>query len=311
MKARFSFGDAFAAPFVLLLRRPLYLLVWGLLMMALTVATYSLMVPFFAAMPFGGGSEAAFEAYVQEATRFSAAINGMNVLMYLVMLMTWTAAGRAVLSPGRGDRFLFLRIGMDEVRVAVVMIAVFVGWYLALLVLVLLGAGIGLLLWAANEQAAVLTVLIYGLAVAVASIWALVRVSLIAPASLILKQFAFAEGWALARGQVWKLIGLNILVWLVYVVGMILVYALVGGILVAGFLGQGLEWPDPVSTGADLVPLLQPMIVPGLLALIPMSLGFGWVMGLYAAPGIVAARQLLDGAPIVEDGRGPHTIEAV
>ena len=311
MKARFSFGDAFAAPFGLLRRKPHYLFAWGLLMMALTALTYSLMIPIFAAIPLDGDSEAAMEAYLQGSAQLGAAINGLNLLMYLVMLLIWTAAGRAVLSPGRGDRFLFLRIGMDEVRVAVVMIAVFVGWYLALLVLVLIGAGIGLALWATNEQAAVVTLLIYGLIVVVASIWAFVRVSLIAPASLILKSFAFAEGWALARGQVLKLLGLNVLIWVVYVLGMIAFYGVAVGIVVGGFFGQGLEWPSTIASGADLEPLLQPMIVPGLLALLPMSLGFGWVMTLYAGPAVVAARQLLDGAPIVEDARPADTIEAL
>ncbi|WGM31601.1 hypothetical protein KKHFBJBL_01848 [Brevundimonas sp. NIBR11] len=34
MKPSFSFSDALSAPFAMLRRRPLYLFVWGLLMMA-------------------------------------------------------------------------------------------------------------------------------------------------------------------------------------------------------------------------------------------------------------------------------------
>ena len=310
MKPRFSFNDAVSAPFGLLRRRPLYLLVWGLLMVAVTAAMYSLMIPILAAIPFGDGSEAAAEAYVQEVSRFTGVINGVSLLSYLVMLLIWTAAGRAVLSPGRGDRFLFLRTGMDEVRVAVAVVGIFIGWYVALLILILIGVGIGMALWAVNEQAAVVTLIGYGLLIFAASIWALIRLSLVAPASLILKRFAFAEGWTLARGQVWKLIGLNLVVWVVYMLSAILMYAVVVGILAAGFFGQGLTWPSDVQSVADLEPVFRPMIAPLALTAIPLALGFGWVMALYAAPSVIAARHLLDGPPISGDAPPADTLQA-
>ncbi|MFC5343286.1 hypothetical protein ACETK8_07600 [Brevundimonas staleyi] len=316
MKPSFSFNDALGAPFVMLKRRPLYLFVWGLMMVAVTVAIYALLVPMFAALPFDQADNPAFmDQYMVEMSRFSPAINGMNLLVYLLMLVLWTAAGRSALSPGRGDRFLFLRLGMDELRVAVAILAVFMGWYIALVILILIGVGLAMALWAANEAAAVVVVMIYGLIVFIGSIWALVRVSLIAPASLILKTFAFTQGWALARGQVWKMIGLNLLVWLIYMISVILMYAVVGGILAAGFFGQGLSWPSDVRTVADLEPVFRAMIAPLALTGIPQAMGFGWVMALYAAPNVVAARQLLDGvpapAPMAEDAPPADTLHIV
>jgi hypothetical protein len=152
-------------------------------------------------------------------------------------------------------------------------------------------------LWGSGREAVAIGLIVYGLVVFVASIWILVRTSLMAPASLILKRFAFAEGWAIARGQVWKLVGLNLVVWVIYMLSFILMYAVVGGLLFAAFVGQGLTWPDSIDTLADLEPMIRPMIIPALLALIPLSLGYGWAMALYAAPGVRAARQLLDGVP--------------
>lgn len=314
MKPSFSFNDALSAPFVMLRRRPLYLFVWGLMMTALMAAMYALLIPIFSALPFDQAENTAvMDQYMLEMSRFSIAINGMNVLVYLAMLLIWTAAGRAALSPVRGDRFLFLRLGMDEVRVAVVIIAVFFGWYIAFLSLVLIGVGLALALRAVSEPASVIVVLVYGLAVFIASIWALVRLSLMAPASLILKRFAFVEGWRLAGGQVWKLIGLNLLVWVIYMVSLILMYAVVGGILVAGFLGQGLTWPSRVDAVADLGPVFGAMTGPLALTAIPLAFGFGWIMVLYATPNVIAARQLLDGvpapAPIVEDAPPIDTLE--
>lgn len=316
MTPGFSFNDAVGAPFLLLRRRPLYLFVWGLMMMALVAAMYSLLIPLMASMVGSASGEEAFDTYLMESIRLQAAINGMNIVMYLVMLLTWTAAARATLSPGRGDRFLFLRLGMDEVRVAVTVVAVFIGWYIALLVLILLGVGIGAALWSSSQATAVGVLIVYGLLVFALSIWGWLRVSLIAPASLILKRFAFAEGWALARGRMWKLLGLNLVVWLIYMVSLILMYALAGAILVGSFFGQGLQWPAQVESYADVQPLIQAMIVPALVTLIPFSIVFGWVMALYAAPGVVAARQLLDGVPtapvgpILEDAPPVDTLQS-
>ena len=316
MKPSFSFNDALSAPFAMLKRRPLYLFVWGLMMVGLMAALYAIMIPAFAALRLDQAGEPAFmDQYILEMSRFSAAINGMNVLMYLGMLVLWTAAGRSTLSAGRGDRFLFLRLGMDEVRVAVTFVAVFVGWYIAIVVLALIGVALALALWPSGEATAVGVVMVYGLIVFLGSIWALVRVSLIAPATLILKRFAFSEGWALARGQVWKLIGLNLVVWVIYMVGLILLYAVVGGILAAGFFGRCLLWPSGLETVADLEPLFRSMIAPLAITALPVALGYGWIMALYAAPQIIAARQLLDGnpapAPIVEDAPPADTLQPV
>ena len=315
MKPRFSFSDAVGAPFVQLRRRPLYLFVWGLMMMALIAVLYSLLIPAMGSMIGAADRKEAFDIYMLEAVRLQAALNGMNLLIYLVMLLTWTAAARATLSPGRGDRFLFLRVGMDEVRVAVSVVAVFLAWYIALLVLILIGVGIGAALWSSGRSIAVGVLIVYGLLVVALSIWGWLRVSLIAPASLILKRFAFGEGWALARGQMWKLLGLNLVVWLIYMVSVILMYAVAGAILVGSFFGQGLEWPAQIDRYADVQPLVQAMTVPALATLIPLSIVYGWVMALHAAPVVIAARQLLDGVPatpvgpIVEDAPPVDTLQ--
>lgn len=298
MKPVFSFNEALTAPFVLLRQRPVHLFVWGLLMVALAGGVSALLIPSLAAMPLGSTErQAALDIYLEESIRLQAMVNALNVLGYLIMLVTWTAAGRATLSPGRGDRFLFLRLGMDEVRVAVVMIAVFAGWYIALLLLILLGAAIGAALWGWDRPIVIGGLVIYGLVLLVASVWLLVRTSLIVPASLILGRFAFAEGWAITRGQVWKLAGLNLVLWIINLLSVIPFYALAGAILAAGFFGQGLIWPTRIETLSDLEPVIRPMMVPALVALIPLAFHSGWIRALQTAPGVRAARQLLDGTP--------------
>jgi Na+-driven multidrug efflux pump len=143
MKPRFSFGDAIGAPFVLIRQRPLAVFVWGSLMIAMAAAIYSLILPAFLSLPLEAGAQEAWNAYTVEMLQLQALSNGLSLLMYLMLLVIFNAAGRAALSPGVRDRFLFMRLGMDEVRVAVVVVGTFLGWYIALLVLILLGVGIG------------------------------------------------------------------------------------------------------------------------------------------------------------------------
>lgn len=104
-----------------------------------------------------------------------------------------------------------------------------------------------------------------------------------------------------------KLIGMQIVVWVIQMLVYLAVFLAVGAILAAGFFGQGLSWPEVVESPRDLLPLVRPMIAPALLALLPLSFAYGVLIALMAAPAIRAARQLLDGTPstprpIVQDG---------
>lgn len=187
---------------------------------------------------------------------------------------------------------------MDELRVAVVYVACFIGWYVVVLVTVLIGVALGFAIWSSSHAAAIITMGLYGLGVLVGATWLFLRLTLIAPVSLIVKDFAIAQGWSLSKGQVWKLLGLNLLTWLISIVVGLGLYLVIGAILVAGVFGLGLSWPQAVETPADLIPLARRLLVPGAVVLIPLALYQGWVLALNAAPAIVAARQLLDGVAV-------------
>ena len=299
MKPTFSIGQALGAPFRLARRRPVSMFLWGAIVTAAMVGVYAMSIPLFANLPLGEGqADEALAEYIRQSHVSAAGINAMTPLMYLAMLLGWTAAGRATLSPGKGDGLAFLRIGMDEVRVAVVYVGWFLIWYIGLIVLVMIGVALGFAIWFIDQTAAIVVGVVFGLGVAVLATWLWLRLSLIAPATLILKTFAFTEGWALTRGQVWKLLGLNLLKWLISIPLELVLYVLVAAILVGAFFGQGLAWPADVRTVADLEPLLRAMLPAGAVALIPFAGLYGLILALNAAPSIVAARQLLDGVPL-------------
>jgi hypothetical protein len=190
---------------------------------------------------------------------------------------------------------------MDEVRVVVVYVAWFLGWYIALVLLLGIGAAIAFAVWSSSREGALITAGVYGLVVLIGAVWLWIRLSLIAPASLILKDFAFAQGWAITRGHVLKLLGLYVLRWLVSILSAIVIYGIVGIVLAVGFFAQGLTWPDRIDTLADFEPLVRPMLVPAAVALLPAALGWGFAFALSAGPLVVAARQLLDGSPVGAD----------
>ncbi len=316
MKPSFSFRDALNAPFVLIRRRPLTVFVWGVLMTVLIGALYAVFLPVFANVPLGDDA-AASQAYMSQMMAMSAASNGLSLLMYLVMLVVFNAAGRATLAPGTRDRFLFMRLGMDEVRVAVTIVAIFIGWYVALIILIVIGVVLGIALWPVSEFAAVISVLLYGLAVVILALLGWARVCLIAPATLVLGRFAFEEGWTIAKGQVLKLVGLNLAIWLIYMLAYIVLAAIVALILIGGFMGQGLSWPEHIDRLQDLMPVVRPMLIP-LAATVPIfTFAYGAYIALVAAPFVRTARQLLDGAPVnpvtrTDVGREPddtlHTV---
>lgn len=309
----FSFGDALGAPLVLIRRQPLAVFAWGALMTALAVAMYSLLLPAFLDLPIGAGDgQVVMDAYSQEMLELQAISNGMTLMGYVAMLVGYNAVGRATLAPGRKDRFFFMRLGMDEVRVAMVVVACFVGWYVGVLILALVGVAIGFLAWSMGGETAVIGwAIVYGLALLVAALWAWARILLLAPATLILRRFAFVEGWALARGQVWKLVGLNVVIYLIYFGVYLAVGLAVLAILAAGFFAQGLTWPTDVQTPADLMPLVRSMIVPMLLTLPILALAYGVMMTLWAAPSVRATRLLLDNGPSAGDVRVSDALQPV
>lgn len=216
--ARFSIGTAIGDAFGLIRRRPLSVWVWGLLLVAPSAATFGLMLPMMgemiANMPEaaadGGMSDPAFA----EMMRFQAVSWLLNLIQLALTVLVYTAIMRAVLRP-RESAFFSLRLGMDELRVAVVGVAVIVGLYVAMIVMALIGVGIGFGVWGLGAPLS-WTIIIGMVVVAILAIWlGMARISLIAPASVLYRSFAFPEGWRLARKQAGPLFGMMMLLVLI------------------------------------------------------------------------------------------------
>lgn len=311
----FSIMEAAGEPFRLVARRPLATLAWGLVMLVPVVGTIALMIPMFAEMAAMGAfdPETASEP-VMFGEDFAAMMQFqmwsglLNLVQILSMLLVTTAIVRAVFAGRKGDGAAFLRIGMDEFRVAVVGVAIGVGIYLLTILTVLFAVALGFGFWAVGDP---WRWLIYaGLAGAVVIglllLWG--RLSLLAPASIHHKDFAFVEGWKMGRGQSWRLLGL--LVVLILICLLIGVAFLVLAAVVLGIVGGGMAaFSDPDAIEAWFLSLPErPLVLAGAgaILLLPMAWLQGFSQALMTAPyAHVAAR--LAPAPISTDtGAAPE-----
>lgn len=301
---RFSIGTSIGAGFGLIGRRPFAVFVWGLLMVAPMFGALGLMLPamgeMFANMPdaeAGAAADTAFpDGMVAQMMQFQMASLLANLGQYVGMAIVYTAIFRAVLRPAERS-FFSVRVGMDELRVAVAGLAIGIGIYIVMIFAVLLCVALGFGLWAQGEAVALWTCGIVGLAMVIALLWGLARVSLIAPASVLYRDFAFAQGWKLAAGKGWPLLGMQLLIGLmifaIYIVAIIIVALAAGGLIAA--TGSALEGagPDanPFEGMSAWMAVNWPWLVVGGLVL---SWVYGAFMTLMIAPFASACRQLAE-----------------
>lgn len=209
MTQGFLIGDALTDGFRLIGRKPLNVMAWGILLTLPVLLSAFLVIDMIASI--GVDAMAAEEpgpeafAAIMRVQALSGLLNLSQVCVYVLVI---AAVCRAVLWPGRAPGRIFdLRVGMDEARVAVACVAIMIGCYGVLFVILLLAFAFGAALWMVSEAAAMSLGVIVGLAGLVGVAWAALRASMIIPASVGLKDFAFVDGWRLTKGRVAPLLG--------------------------------------------------------------------------------------------------------
>jgi hypothetical protein len=167
------------------------------------------------------------------------------VLAAAILLLAVLTAGiyRLVLRP-QEPGFAHLKLGADEVRLALVHLLLFaigMAFLFAIDILVAVGrkadAGVG---------AVVLPVV--GLIAAVLMIWVGVRLSLATPMAFAERRFSLRAAWTLTRGRFWSLFGMIVLAVIFYVMIWILI-SIIGYLFVT--LAGG---PDALTNVGNLAP---------------------------------------------------------
>ena len=285
---RFSIGASIGDGFGLITGRPLSVFVWGLLLLAPTFGSVALILPamgeMFATLPASEAS-AADDAFTDQmfAAMMQLQLVSMllNIGQLVIMAIVYTAIFRAVLRPAERG-FFSLRLGMDELRVAVVGLAIGVVLYIAMIVIALIGAALIFALWSTDSTLGAWGLGLYVLLALVGVCWAMARVSMMAPASVLHRDFAFVEGWRLAAGKAWPLLGMMILI-------------LVGMLVFSGvWATAGSAWVADANPFPGLNAWLAANWYWVAIAAVIGSFFYGAVLALAVGPFASACRQLAD-----------------
>ncbi|WP_339914956.1 hypothetical protein [uncultured Brevundimonas sp.] len=320
--ARFAIDTAFADAFRLIRGRPISVFVWGLLVVVPVIVGLGLMMPMMGAMiveDIHGGLATGPD--FARMLQFQGLSGLLNIVQMLVLVVVYTAIMRAIVRPTE-RAFFSLRIGMDELRVAVVGLAIMVGIYAAVFALGLLGVAIGFGVWQMGAPTNWLIIVAMVL-ILVVGVWlAMARLSLLAPASVLYRTFAFAEGWKLGRGQTGRLFGMMLLLCLmILAIEMVLVMI---GMVVLGITATGMNWTEHMHDAAMWTDLedwreMTPWLIANwpwcVLLGVVLSFLYGMFVTLAVAPFASACRQLAESsvtpepAPIVQDAAPSDAVE--
>lgn len=293
-KKRFSIGEALSEPFRLATRRPFTVFIWGLL----SFAPVLLVLPMMGDIWFGDW--AAMEdaslfdpATMQDFWRLQAFGQLSNLLQMVIWVVVTAAAFRVVLRPGDAARRPFaLGLGMDELRVAVVCLAVFVGLITILVSVGLIGGGVVASVWSMGAAARAWSI---GGAIALFLLVTLIgigRASLMAPASVAEEDFAFESGWRMARGQVVRIILLSLAIWITTLLVALAAYAVIGLLGWGLWMGLGLGRPDGIDAVREMIMTDRRLWVVGAVLAVPLLWLYGLLTAITAAPYASAVRQL-------------------
>lgn len=162
------------------------------------------------------------------------------------------AIARSVLEPGK-SAFGYLRIGMDEVRVAVVSLVLAIVTWLAAVVSFGVAGGIAGFLSAADVPGAPLIMVLLFLAALAFLIWLSVRLALAIPITVAEKKFAFFDSFKVTAGRVWGLIGMAIIAFVMTMVVGILTMIIFFPITMG--MGATVDWES--LEGMNAVGIMQ------------------------------------------------------
>ena len=299
--ATFSIGQALGDAFGLMCRRPLTVLAWGALFVIPTVGFFVLLLPELAGL-IASNTFTSLEPgdplppdFVARMTRLQTWSLGANLAQGVILAVVYTAIMRAILRPQERVGFS-LRLGMDEIRVGVIGLAIMVGVYIFMVVATVLCALIALGTWFGPRDAFAPVVCLLILALLGASMFVLARLSLIAPVSVLRRDFAFDEGWDLGKGQALRLFGL-----IASVFGLVMLVEII--LLVIGLIAVGLlvDFTGPRPFDLPDNPLASMQVWAGShwiavgAGLIAACVFYGFVAVVSVAPFASACRQMTGG----------------
>jgi hypothetical protein len=239
----FSATDAVFEGFRVVRRQPLTLVFWSLFYAAIMVAAFAMIGP--SLIGFVTATEQLEQSGAAPTLEDFAPLFQMMGLLFAVLLpvsliasaMIYAAIARSVLRPGE-SAFGYLRLGMDEVRVLVVSVVLFLVFMVLMAVSSgLIGVAVGMTV-AAEAPALWLLVVLLVLATIALFAWLSVRLSLAIPITMAERRIAIFDSFGVTKGRFWPLLGMALLAWILSVV--------------VGLLGSLVAMPLELATGGGI-----------------------------------------------------------
>jgi len=239
----FSATDAVFEGFRVVRRQPLALVFWALFYAAIMAAAFAMIGP--SLIGFVTATEQLEQSGATPTMEDFAPLFQMMGLLFAVLLpaslitsaMMHAAIARSVLRPGE-SAFGYLRLGMDEVRVLVVSVVLFVVFMVLMAVSSgLIGVAVGMTV-AAEAPALWLLVVLLVLATIALFAWLFVRLSLAIPITMAERRIAIFDSFGFTKGRFWPLLGMALLAWFLS--------------MVVGLLGSLVAMPLELATGGGI-----------------------------------------------------------
>lgn len=301
--AGFSIGDAVGEGFGLIKRRPLSVFVWGLLTILPAAASMGFMLPMMdsfmgsmveAAAEGDAASAAMPDSMMDHMMQMQAVMAPLNAVRFVLGVVVYTAIVRAVVRP-KESSFFSLRLSMDEVRVFVVSLALIMGLVVGGILLSLLGVAVGAGLWQIVGPAKGLVIALLVVGGILGALLLGGRLSLIVPATVRFRTFAFVEGWNLGKGRSWSLVGVMLLLFLIIMGIEIVVGGIMAGVMFAVMGSGGVDFAsleagmNPFANLHDMARANWPWLA---LAVVVGAMLYGMLTSILTAPFASVVRQL-------------------
>ncbi len=211
----FSATDAAFEGFRVVRRHPMALVFWSLFYLVIMVAALAMvggsvigMINAAEALETSGATSP--DDFMPILSSYLAILAVVLPVSLIASAMIYAAVSRAVLRPSE-SAFGYLRLGMDEVRVLVVSLVLFIVFGVAMVVVSgIIGAVIGFTAAADMPALWLLVVLLVCAAIAL-FIWLAVRLSLAIPITMAERRIAIFDSFAVTKGRFWPLLGMALL----------------------------------------------------------------------------------------------------
>ena len=198
-------GEVAFAGFDVVRRKPLAVLVWGLVMfaffLAILVSVTAMFGSLWQAVEQADGAEPSLGDVLAMQVQLMMFQFGIWLASILVRVVLTCAVFRAVLEP-QDDRFAYMRLGKAELLVALVLLCLSIILTILIMGGLLVGVGVTMAAWAASKALAIGLGMLIFLALLVLFAWVGVRLSIALPMTFAERRFRFFEAWVLTRGNV-------------------------------------------------------------------------------------------------------------